>query len=343
LIVLLTSASLRGVTKLNSVESAANEATNNAVIRGGPKGFTGRLQGASLFDLVQLECLAGTHHVVRVISRSQTGYLYFDTGNLVHAVCRSLQGEAAAIEILGWENGLFEPCDVPWPNVPSITKRWQNLLLLVAQVRDEARHATASERRPTDGGKVLEFPSDRSAEQSSSSSHQQGTGQLQRGPTVSNDPSNNNRLSSAAETTGIVPTTNGHASSTGNSAGLASSALASPALASPSFGRIGGTSSVPAKPPAIANTLVQAAVRLDAHGNVLTSRGEGQELAGAVTYSTRVAQLIADALGFGELKSIELETERYKSFIHRESDGQLLAVRANRDVDLSRIKDKLGL
>jgi predicted regulator of Ras-like GTPase activity (Roadblock/LC7/MglB family) len=103
------------------------------------------------------------------------------------------------------------------------------------------------------------------------------------------------------------------------------------------------TSSLSARPPAIANTLVQAAVRLDVHGNVLTSRGEGQELVGAVTYSARVAQLIAESLGLGELKSIEYETERYKAFIHRENDGQLLAVRANRDVDLSRIKDKLGL
>jgi hypothetical protein len=259
--------------------------------------------------------------------------LYFDAGNLVHAVCRSLQGETAAIEILGWENGLFEPCDVPWPSQPSITKHWQNLLLLAAQVGDETRHAAASERRPSDGGKVLEFPSERSAEPAGFTSHEQTTGHslpshLQRGQTVSNDPSSNSRLISTAETTGVVPTSNGHAPSS-------ASVLGPP--------RLTGSSSVPAKPPAIANTLVQAAVRLDAHGNVLTSRGEGQEMVGAVTYSTRVAQLIADSLGLGELKSIEYETERYKSFIHRESDGQLLAVRANRDVDLSRIKDKLGL
>lgn len=313
------------MTNSNSLESAKSE-TSNTPTRSGLKGFTGRLQGASLFDLVQLECLAGTHHVVRVISRNQTGYLYFDAGNLVHAVCRSLQGEAAALEILGWENGLFEPCDVPWPSQPSITKHWQNLLLLAAQVGDETRHAAASERRPSDGGKVLEFPSDRSAEPMSSASQPQVTSHPLRGPTVSNDPSSNSRLHSA-ETTGVIPTTNGHMTTS-------ASVLGPPRMS---------TSSVPAKPPAIANTLVQAAVRLDAHGNVLTSRGEGQALVGAVTYSTRVAQLIADSLGLGELKSIECETERYKSFIHRESDGQLLAVRANREVDLSRIKDKLGL
>ncbi len=328
------------MTTLNSAEFAT-PGTSNPPSRSAPKGFTGRLQGASLFDLVQLECLAGTHHVVRVISRNQTGYLYFDAGNLVHAVCRSLQGEAAALEILGWENGLFEPCDVPWPAVPSITKHWQNLLLLAAQASDESRHAAASERHPGDngmhqesGGKVLEFPSDRSAEQSSSASHQQGTSHQQRGPSVSNDSSSNSRPTNGAETTGIVPATTGRVPSGG----------ASPGLASPGLGRVAtSTSSPPAKPPTIVNTLVQAAVRLDAHGNVLTSRGDGQALVGAVTYSTRVAQLIADSLGLGDLKSIELETERYKSFIHREGDGQLLAVRANREVDLSRIKDKLGL
>jgi hypothetical protein len=326
------------VTTLNSLGSATTEAANTS-IRIDPKGFTGRLQGASLFDLVQLECLAGTHHVVRVISRSQTGYLYFDAGNLVHAVCRSLQGEAAAIEILGWENGLFEPCDVPWPSQPSITKPWQHLLLLAAQVDDETRHAAVSERRPSDGGKVLEFPSDRSAEPTAATGHLQTTSHpapshLQRGPTVSNDPSSNSRLISTAETTGVVPATNGHAT-TGSVSPSVPSVLGTP--------RLTATSSLSARPPAIANTLVQAAVRLDVHGNVLTSRGEGQELVGAVTYSARVAQLIAESLGLGELKSIEYETERYKAFIHRENDGQLLAVRANRDVDLSRIKDKLGL
>jgi hypothetical protein len=199
-------------------------------------------------------------------------------------------------------------------------------------MRDEANPIAASERRTTDGAKVLEFPSDRTAEQSSVTGPQQGTSQSQRGLTVSNDPSSNNRPSSGAETTGIVPTANGHVVAHGASQGLPASGLS----------RL-GVSSVPARPPGIANTLVQAAVRLDSHGNVLTTRGEGQELVGAVTYSTRVAQLVADALGFGELTSIEIETERYKSFIHRESDGQVLAVRANRDVDLTRIKDKLGL
>jgi hypothetical protein len=270
-----------------------------------------------LFDLVQLECLAGTHHVVRVISRSQTGYLYFHAGNLVHAVCRSLQGEAAAIEILSWENGLFEPCDIPWPSIPSITKPWQNLLLLAAQMGDESRRAST-------GGKVLEFPSG--------------------GPSVSNDPSSNIRPASG-ETTGVGPVTNGHSSSLGsaslNASSLNASGLGAPVLSPPRV--TPALSSPAAKPPSIANTLVQAAVRLDASGNVLTSRGNGQELVGAVTYAARVAQLIADSLGLGDLKGIELETERYKSFVHRESDGQLLAVRANRDVDLSTIKGKLGL
>ena len=100
-------------------------------------GFQARIKGANLADLVQMECLAGSKRVVRVTSGDQVGYLFFRTGHLAHALARSLTGEAAALEMLGWDEGTFEPAERDWPARDSITCNWQSLLLRAAQARDE--------------------------------------------------------------------------------------------------------------------------------------------------------------------------------------------------------------
>jgi hypothetical protein len=119
-------------------------------------GFQARIKGANLADLVQMECLAGSERVVRVTSGDQVGYLFFRAGQLVDALARSLSGEAAALEMLGWDEGTFEPADRDWPTRDSITCSWQSLLLRAAQARDErdagsvvALHADGRSRSPS--------------------------------------------------------------------------------------------------------------------------------------------------------------------------------------------------
>lgn len=104
-------------------------------------GFRGSLHGATLADLVQMECLSGRERVMRVCSGSEVGYLFFRGGQIVHAVSRRGIGEGAALEILRWNDGTFEPCSAGWPDRDSIGSNWQNLILLAAQHRDESsRH-----------------------------------------------------------------------------------------------------------------------------------------------------------------------------------------------------------
>lgn len=107
--------------------------------RHGRAGFQAQIKGASLADLVQMECLAGSHRVVRVTSGLNTGYLYFRGGAVVHAATRTGAGEAAALDILSWNEGTFEAVDREWPAKDTIASGWQSLLLLAAQRRDE-RH-----------------------------------------------------------------------------------------------------------------------------------------------------------------------------------------------------------
>jgi hypothetical protein len=100
-------------------------------------GFQARIKGANLADLVQMECLSGSKRAVRVTSGDLVGYLFFRGGNVVHALARSLMGEAAALEMLGWDEGTFDPAERDWPSKDSISCNWQSLLLRAAQARDE--------------------------------------------------------------------------------------------------------------------------------------------------------------------------------------------------------------
>ena len=95
------------------------------------------MQGTSLGDLVQMECLAGVTRVLHVTSSGNHGYLYLRAGAVVHAVTRSATGEAAALEMLAWHEGSFELIEREWPATDSISSSWQSLLLRAAQVHDE--------------------------------------------------------------------------------------------------------------------------------------------------------------------------------------------------------------
>ena len=83
-------------------------------------GFRANIHGASLADLVQMECLSGHERVIRVSSGNDVGYLFFRGGQIVHAVSRRGIGETAALEILRWNDGTFEPCSAGWPDRDSI-------------------------------------------------------------------------------------------------------------------------------------------------------------------------------------------------------------------------------
>jgi predicted regulator of Ras-like GTPase activity (Roadblock/LC7/MglB family) len=120
-------------------------------------GFRANIHGASLADLVQMECLSGHERVIRISSGTDVGYLFFRGGQIVHAVSRRGIGETAALEILRWNDGTFEPCSAGWPDRDSIGSNWQNLLLLSAQHRDESKH-----REEASGHNLVAFPGARS-------------------------------------------------------------------------------------------------------------------------------------------------------------------------------------
>jgi hypothetical protein len=101
-------------------------------------GFQAQLEGASLWDLVQMECLARSHVAFQVTGEGGVGHLYFDAGRVVHATTARNRGVAAALEILGWTQGTFQPSNRSWPTGgPSIDVTPEALLLSAAKNQDE--------------------------------------------------------------------------------------------------------------------------------------------------------------------------------------------------------------
>lgn len=105
-------------------------------------GFRAQLREANLADLVQMECLSKSRRAIRITTQGDIGYLFFSGGAIVHATTLESEGEAAALEILKWKHGTFEPCAREFPARASIAISAQHLLLRAAQAEDEGGAST---------------------------------------------------------------------------------------------------------------------------------------------------------------------------------------------------------
>lgn len=244
----------------------------------GEPGFSANLTGASLVDLVQMECLANSTLVVRVVSGNDAGYLYFRAGQIVHAMSSNALGEAAALEILGWDRGSFEPCNAGWPSTTTIDKPWQALLMHSATLRDESRRRT-----------VVDFPRERT----------QGS-PMHKPPIPITQP--------PPLPPSLPPQSSG----------------------SPQSGAtLGGQG-------------IERAVRLDADGKLLSTRGDAEDLAAVTAYTMRLAKLIGERLGMEELRAVEAVTGDHRRLLYAERNGTLIGLEAAVDTDLTALREKLG-
>jgi hypothetical protein len=247
-------------------------------------GFRANLT-ASLTDLVQMECLARSTQVIRVMSRGDVGYLYFQNGEIVHAMSSSAVGEAAALEILGWDEGSFEPSSAGRSSTPTITRPWQSLLMLAATTRDEA------ERDKNRRHNIVDFPREKSAST----------------PMPDKPPNTLSSFPTKAAPPSTVP---------------------APA------------SSQPAGP---AQRGIERAVRLDPGGKVVSTRGDCDELAATTAYATRIAALVGEQLGMDSLKVIECVSGSTRRLFYPEKGGSVIGLEVPEEVDLSALREKLGL
>ncbi len=239
-------------------------------------GFRVSIEGATLPDFVQMECLAMSSRVFRITSGHRIGYLFFNKGQMIHALSGDHVGEAAALDILKWRDGSVEPCNVGWPDAPTIRSTWQNLLLLAAQARDESgRH------------KLVSFPSNRSA-------------------------------TPLRETTKMAK----REESSMNAANAPPSSGSSQSLSLAQF---------------------QAFVRLDPSGNVVSAKGESEELAPVAAYTARLAELIGNMLGMEGFSSLECSFPKERVFLHRERSGNLVGLKVPAEAEVGALRERFGV
>jgi len=240
-------------------------------------GFRVSLEGATLPDFVQMECLAQSNRVFRITSGHRIGYLFFSKGQMIHALSGDHVGEPAALEILRWRDGSVEPCSVGWPDAQTIHSTWQNLLLLAAQARDESgRH------------KLVSFPGNRSATAPAT------TGSMR------------------SETPKLVK-------------------KEEPSMSAPPSSR------------SLSLAQFQAFVRLDPAGNLISAKGEAEELAPVAAYAARLAELIGNMLGMEGFRSLECGFAKDRVFLHRERSGNLVALKVPADAEVAALRERFGV
>lgn len=106
-------------------------------------GFAAQIEGASIADLIQMECLRGSTRCLRVRSHGRSGVLCFEGGDLIRASAEGHEGKRAALIILSWEEGTVASTNVNLHGSPRIETSWQGLLLAAAQIEDEQIHDLA--------------------------------------------------------------------------------------------------------------------------------------------------------------------------------------------------------
>jgi hypothetical protein len=218
-----------------------------------PAGFHAQVDGASLPDLIQMNCLGGRRAAFEVSSDGQVGHLFFDRGKLIHAEFRGSVGEEAVARLFALASGRFRPSQRPWPQLPTIHGSWESLLLRAAQAEDERG------RQPR-VARVVEFPS---------------------------------------------------------------------------VGKV-------VEPMVEEADDVSASVRLSRTGNVLSSSGNIDTLAETAAFVGGLGNLVGDALGLGNVTSVEASSAEAVILVYREPQGNLVALRSSPG-DMAKTRKRLGL
>ncbi|MEM7349286.1 MAG: DUF4388 domain-containing protein [Acidobacteriota bacterium] len=125
----------------NSHTRSAN--SESAVLPRRNRGFAGAVQLEGLADLVQIFTNDSATGSLRLRRENDSGEVWFEKGQIVHAVCGDSTGEPAVSELMAWRGGDFDFEPGAEPPDKTIEGTWQDVLLGACQQLDEARHGEA--------------------------------------------------------------------------------------------------------------------------------------------------------------------------------------------------------
>ncbi len=74
--------------------------------------FKGTVSGVGLTDIIQIKSLSKVTSALRVKEGEHQGVIYFDEGQIIHAICDDLEGEEAFYKILEFKGGVLDSMNV---------------------------------------------------------------------------------------------------------------------------------------------------------------------------------------------------------------------------------------
>lgn len=101
--------------------------------------FQGSLRELPLPDIIQLVAVSGKTGVFQLRNGAQSGKIYLEKGQIVHADAAGLTGEQAVYELARWLQGEFVFTPGTEPEARTIEKSNTNLLMEAARQIDEWR------------------------------------------------------------------------------------------------------------------------------------------------------------------------------------------------------------
>jgi len=122
--------------------------------------FQGTLSDLHIADIVQLKCMSGSTSVLEFTGpSSEKARIFFENGQVRHAIAPGKEGIPAFNEIVNWKGGMISEVSGAPPSPKTIDLDWQMLLMEAVREIDETRSikkvAAESKSHSTTTGKVL--------------------------------------------------------------------------------------------------------------------------------------------------------------------------------------------
>jgi len=117
--------------------------TIKEALQGPAAGFGGVIEAIQLPDIIQLIGMSRRTVTLEIIADQGKAAVYFEDGEIVHALCGEQRGEEAFYELFRWTGGRFSFTALPDNNPHTISQSWQGLLIEAARREDEAKAEAA--------------------------------------------------------------------------------------------------------------------------------------------------------------------------------------------------------
>ncbi|MBU0673912.1 MAG: response regulator [Proteobacteria bacterium] len=110
--------------------------------------FRGTLTGISLGDVIQIKCMSGVTAALRVSEGDRQGIIFFQKGEIIHALCDQLDGEEAFYEIMSFSHGILDTVQLTEMPEQTISMPCTALLMEGSRRQDEKQHREQNDDNP---------------------------------------------------------------------------------------------------------------------------------------------------------------------------------------------------